>query len=88
MMIFDNMNLERINIKINGTQHSTYEYQVNNEDLRLYAAFLSCNYKKDLDEGTCVSYKDFCNRYLVVTFDVTKGNDENLFSKTKSSELY
>ncbi|XP_068912766.1 matrix metalloproteinase-24-like [Tenebrio molitor] len=45
------MNLERINIKINGTQHSTYEYQVNNEDLqRLYAAFLSCNYKKDLDE--------------------------------------
>jgi hypothetical protein len=89
MMIFDNMNLERINIKINGTQHSTYEYRVNNEDLqRLYAAFLSCNYKKDLDEGTCVSYKDFCNRYLVVTFDVTKENDENLFSKTKSSELY
>jgi hypothetical protein len=89
MMIFDNMNLERINIKINGTQHPTYEYQVNNEDLqRLYAAFLSYNYKKDLDEGACVSYKDFCNRYLVVTFDVTKENDdENLFSKTKSSEL-
>jgi hypothetical protein len=88
MMIFDNMNLERINIKINGTQHPTYEYQVNNEDLqRLYAAFLSCNYKKDLDEGTCVSYKDFCNLYLVVAFDVTKENDENLFSKTKSSEL-
>jgi hypothetical protein len=88
MMIFDNMNLERINIKINGTQYPTYEYQVNNEDLqRLYAAFLSCNYKKDLDEGTCVSYKDFCNLYLVVAFDVTKENDENLFSKTKSSEL-
>jgi hypothetical protein len=34
------------------TQHPTYEYQVNNEDLqRLYAAFPSCNYKKDLDEG-------------------------------------
>jgi hypothetical protein len=60
MMIFDNMNLERINIKINGTQHPTYEYQVNNEDLqRLYAAFLSCNYKKDLDEGTCVSYNSY-----------------------------
>jgi hypothetical protein len=88
MMIFDNMNLERINIKINGTQHPTNEYQVNNEDLqRLYAAFLSCNYKKDLDEGTCVSYKDFCNLYLVVAFDVTKENGENLFSKTKSSEL-
>jgi hypothetical protein len=56
MMIFDNMNLERINIKFNGTQHPTYEYQVNNEDLqRLYAAFLSCNYKKDLDEGTVAS---------------------------------
>ncbi|EFA13108.1 hypothetical protein TcasGA2_TC001597 [Tribolium castaneum] len=88
LMIFDNMNLERINIKINGTQHPTYEYQVNNRDLqRLYAAFLSCNYKKDLDEGTCVSYKDFCNLYLVVAFDVTRENDENLFSKTKSSEL-
>jgi hypothetical protein len=90
MMIFDNMNLERINIKINGAQHPTYsyEYQVNNENLQcLYAAFLSCNYKKDLDEDTCVSYKDFCNRYLVVTFDVTKENDENVFSKTKSSEL-
>jgi hypothetical protein len=84
----DNMNLERINIKINGTQHPTYEYQVNNEDLqRLYVAFLSCNCKKDLDEGTCVSYKDFCNLYLVVAFDVTKENDENVFSKTKSSEL-
>jgi hypothetical protein len=33
MMSFDNMNLERRNIKINGTQHPTYEYQVNNEDL-------------------------------------------------------
>jgi hypothetical protein len=28
-----------------------------------------------------------CNLYLVVAFDVTKENDENLFSKTKSSEL-
>jgi translation initiation factor 2 beta subunit (eIF-2beta)/eIF-5 len=37
--------------------------------------------------STCVSYKDFCNLYLVVAFDVTKENDENLFSKTKSSEL-
>jgi hypothetical protein len=36
MMIFDNMNLERINFKINGTQHPTYsyEYQVNNENLQ------------------------------------------------------
>jgi hypothetical protein len=59
MMIFDNMNLERINIKINGTQHPTYEYKVNNEDLRLYAAFLSCNYNKDLDEGTCVNIYSF-----------------------------
>jgi hypothetical protein len=43
----------------------TYKYQVNNEDLQhLYAAFLSCNYKKDLDEGKCVSYKDLCNRYF------------------------
>jgi hypothetical protein len=31
--------------------------------------------------------KDFCNLYLVVAFDVTKENDENLFSKTKSSDL-
>lgn len=65
------MNLERIN----GSQNLTYEYQVNNTS------------KKDLDEVTCDSYKDFCNLYLVVAFDVTEENDENLFSKTKSSEL-
>jgi hypothetical protein len=60
--------------------------------MRIYNAcmphsFHVCNYKKDLEEGTCVSYKDFCNLYLVVAFDVTKENDENLFSKTKFSEL-
>jgi hypothetical protein len=35
------------------------EYQVNNEDLqRLYAALLSCNYKKDLDVGTVAAVEN------------------------------
>lgn len=85
-MFFYNMNLVRINIKIYGTQHSIYDFQVNNEDLQcLYAAFLSCNYKKDLNEDTSISYKDFCIYYFVVAFAVTK--ESYLFSKTKSSEL-
>lgn len=89
-MIFDNMNLKTIHIKINGEKIPKYEYSVDfskNDYQRLYEAFQSCNYKEGLDEGTCVNYKDFGSIYPIICFDITKENSESIFSATKVSTL-
>lgn len=92
MMVFDNMNLERIHVKINGEQIPKYEYESNfspeNLDYqRLYSAFLSCNYTQDLDEGTMVNYKNFGTLYPIICFDVTKANDEEIYNKLKTADV-
>src|SRR5215475_4274520 len=88
MMIFDHMNLERIYINVNNMQYPTRPYECNftaaNLDyMRLYTAFLGAGLKNDIDEGTCVSYKDFGSVYTIIYFNLTKKEDEIQLATTE-----
>ncbi len=76
-MIFDNMELTKIQIKVGNQKFPIEPYSCNfspeNLDCsRVYASFLSAGYKNiDVDTGTAVSYSDFIRLYPIFHFDLT-----------------
>jgi hypothetical protein len=44
---------------VNKFLHQSNFLPENGDYQHLYASILSCNYKKDLDEGTCLTYENY-----------------------------
>jgi hypothetical protein len=90
LMIFDNMNLQSIHVDVNNKQFPTKPYETNFSPdnlnyMRLYTSFLDAGFK-NIDEGTCVSYKDFATLYPIIYFNLTKQEDE-LNLQSSSTEI-
>jgi hypothetical protein len=89
--IFDHMNLERAQIRINSVQFPKEEFETDftdeNDYQRLYHSFLEAGMKMlDSDTGSQVSYADFKTLYPILHFDVSHQNDA-LYATSTTADI-
>ncbi len=91
-MIFDHMNLSKIQVKVGNKKvpDEAYSCDFSPTSLnysRVYSSFLSAGYKNiDVDTGTVISYNDFAILYPIFHFDLTS-QESSIFENSTAPEI-
>ena len=91
-MVFDHMNIEKIEVRVNGYKYPQEElkcdFSNDNEDYsNAYQRFLHLGYKhRNVDSGTIVSYNDFKTVYPLFCFDVSK-HEPNIYASGSNVDI-
>jgi hypothetical protein len=90
--IFDHMNLERAQVRINSVQFPKEEFEADftdtaNDYQRIFHSFLEAGMKLlDVDTGSQVNYLDLKNLYPILHFDVSHQED-NLYATSTTADI-
>ena len=91
-VIFDHMNLERAQVRINSVQFPKEEFEADfsdtaNDYQRLFHSFLQAGMKLlDADTGSQVNYVDFKALYPILHFDVSH-HEDNLYATSTTADI-
>jgi len=75
-MLFDNLNVERLQIEVASKRFPEFPYNFKGGNYRrAYLNFLNAGFKLNCDTGTQLSYNTFKNLYPIFHFDLTAMED-------------
>ena len=89
--IFDHLNLERAQVRINSVQFPKEEFEADftneNDYQRLYHSFLEAGMKMlDADTGSQVNYVDFKTLYPILHFDASH-HEDSLYASSTTADI-